>query len=566
MLCALSIRDFVLIDRLDLSPSQGFTCITGETGAGKSIILDALGLVLGDKPDRQAVRVNAEQAVVSASFSLPPNHAAWAEIRAAGFEACAEDVLVVRRVVPRNGPARGFLNDQPASSAVLARIGALLVEIHAQHAATGLFKSSTHRALLDRFAVAEALVAKCATTWTALVEARERRAALAETATSAQDERDWIRDALQELTALDAQVGEAAHLAQRRAAGQLGERFAQAVDEAASALGDDIPEAALAGAIRAVERLRRRPEGDATQPDEITDTVTAAEAALERALAETQEAREQVAALKHILDFDPDAHEALEARWFALRGAARKYDVCPDELPDLRLSLEARLADMETGAGDLEAAARRVEAAEADWRSACAALTAKRRDAAQHLAHRVGQELGHLKLGGLKFRVGFRDLKPDEPGAAGAERVEFEIAPNPGAGFGPLRQIASGGELARLSLAIRCALTEAAACGVLVFDEADQGVGGAVAAAIGERLVRLGAGAQVFAITHSPQVAACANDQWVIEKDIDPEGLGRTRARALNRPSRREELARMLSGAEVTREARAAAERLLEGV
>jgi DNA repair protein RecN (Recombination protein N) len=563
MILSISIRDFVLIDRLDIEPGAGFTALTGETGAGKSIILDALSLAMGAAADRSFIRNGAEQASVAVEFGPPARHPVWLALREQGIEACADEALTLKRVVRASGPARAFVNDQAVSAAFLAEIGELLVEIHGQHSASALMRPSTHRRLLDLFAGNDGLLAACAGAHEALQAAKETRNQLETEQAEAVAAREWLDHAVEELDRLAPVAGEAEELAERRLRLMQSERVTEAVSDAEKALdGADI-DTALSKAARALERICRLPgfEGSA---EDLPEAARRAAEAVERALIETREAAMAVSGLERLISHDTEALESSEARLFALRAVARKHMTEPEALPGLLLTLRARLDLAEAGEDALIAARKAESAAQARWHQAAEALTAARKAAASQLEKAIAAELAPLKLGRATVRIALDPLPEGEGGANGADRVEFEAETNPGAGYGPLRKIASGGELARFSLALKCALAEAGAAQTLIFDEVDQGVGGSVAAAIGERLVRLAGARQVFAITHSPQVAASAAAQWLVEKGNDASGSGGTRIRGLDDSARQEEIARMLSGAEVTEEARAAAGRLLE--
>ena len=562
MILALSIRDFVLIDRLDVEPGAGFTALTGETGAGKSIILDALSLTLGAAADRAMIRAGAEQASIAAEFAAEPGHPVWDVLAEHGFEASPDETLTLKRVVRASGPARAFINDQPVSAALLAEAGETLVEIHGQHAASALMRPSSHRKLLDLFAGNEALLEACAAAHVVRLEARERRERLEAETEEALRTRDWLTEAVTELGTLAPQAGEAAGLTETRTRLMQSERVSEAIVEAEEALSDAEIEAALSKASRAAERICRLPGFDGADHP-LAHAARAAAEALERALIETGEAEAAIAALESLVEHDTSALEAAEARLFALRAVARKHSVDPDLLPDVLETLCERLGLVEAGEDALIRARKAESAANAAWHAAAEKLSAARSAAAARLESAIAKELAPLKLGRAVIRVRVAPLG-EEGGAHGADRVEFDAETNPGAGFGPLRKIASGGELARVSLALKCALAESGSAATLIFDEADQGVGGAVAAAIGERLIRLGRTRQVFAITHSPQVAAAARAQWLVEKGRGKSGG--TRLRGLDEADRQEEIARMLSGAEITEEARAAAGRLLEDV
>jgi DNA repair protein RecN (Recombination protein N) len=559
MMLSLSIRDFVLISRLDLSPGEGFTALTGETGAGKSIILDALSLALGGAADRSVIRHGAAQASVAAEFAPPASHPVWALLVAQGVSAEPGETLTLKRLVRTEGPARAFINDQPVGAALLAEAGELLVEVHGQHAASGLMRPATHRRLLDQFAGNDALLAACAAAHAVRLEARAAREALEAEAQAAADTRLFLEEIVAELRKLAPQAGEATALAAERAVLMQSERVLEAVAEAASALAAADAESALSKASRAAERICRLP-GFEGASGALPEAAKAASEAIERALIEVREAESAVARLER-LPMDSGDLESVEGRLFALRAMGRKLNCSPDELDAQLAAFMARLELAEAGEAGLAAARKAERAADARWHSAAHALSEARRAAAGRLEKAIAAELAPLKLGRATIRAALIPLPSEEAGAFGAERIELEAETNPGAGFGPLRKVASGGELARVSLALKCALAEAGSAGTLIFDEADQGVGGAVAAAIGERLVRLSASRQVLAVTHSPQVAAAADMHWLVEKSAKAGG---TRLTTLDAGSRQEEIARMLSGAEITDEARAAAGRLLE--
>ncbi|KCZ90645.1 DNA repair protein RecN [Hyphomonas johnsonii] len=562
MILSLSIRNFVLIDRLDIDAGSGLTALTGETGAGKSIILDALSLALGAAADRSLIRAGADQASVAVEFDLPPHHPAWDVLKDQGIAAQLDEALTLKRVLRATGPARSFVNDQAVSAGLLAEIGELVVEIHGQHAASGLMRPSTHRRLLDQFAGNDALLAACAAAFSTFQEAEARRDQLETDQAQAIEAREWLEMAVEEISRLAPVAGEATELAGLRTRLMQSERVTEAVAEAETALEAASIETVLAKVSRAMERICRLPGFEASTDALPVAARTAAEA-VERALIETREASACVSALERLIDHDTDALDAAEARLFALRALARKHVTEPELLPDLLVSLRGKLDLAEAGEDALLKARKDAARALAHWHQVAQTLTAARVSAARRLETVIAGELAPLKLGRATIRIAVEPLAEGEGGANGADRVEFEAETNAGSGFGPLRKIASGGELARFSLALKCALAEAGVAPTLIFDEVDQGVGGSVAAAIGERLVRLARARQVFAVTHSPQVAASAATQWLVEKDHD-QGSGGTRVRGLDDSARQEEIARMLSGAEVTEEARAAAGRLLE--
>lgn len=563
MIVALSIRSFVLIDRLDLEADQGLTTLTGETGAGKSIILDALDLVLGGAANRKMVRAGEEQASVTVEFSLSQNHQAWTHLAHSGVEADSSETLTLRRIVAAKGPSRAFVNGQPVNAALLALLGESLVEIHGQHSASSLMRPASHRGLLDDFAGHADLLAACQTAWSGFESARQARQDLQDAARRAAERRDWLEFAVEDLEKLAPEPQEAERLSAQRGVLLQSERLTESVSEAETALSASAVEGGLAKAARATERILRIQGLDLLEGN-IAQVAAEAAAAIERTLIELAEARHTVAALAIHTGHDGQALDQVEGRLFALRAAGRKYDVDPAAL---YATLEAHRADLALCEADtvaLEQAKITESEARKSWHEIAAKLSEARRASAVKLEATIMQELAPLHLDRVKVRIAFTPIGEDESGACGLERAEFEVETNPGAGFGPLRAIASGGELARFSLALKCALSQSGGAETLIFDEADQGVGGAVAAAIGERLARLSDERQVFAITHSPQVASCASRQWRVRKQPDKAGHLRTHVAQLDDGQRLEEIARMLSGSSITDEARAAASKLLE--
>jgi DNA repair protein RecN (Recombination protein N) len=549
MLSALSIRDVVLIEAVDLGFEAGLGVLTGETGAGKSILLDALGLVLGARADSGLVRQGASQAVVTATFDPPARLPA--ALDEGGIEIEPGEPLIVRRIVKADGGSRAFVNDQPVSAALLRELGASLVEIHGQHDDRGLLNPRGHRALLDAFGrLDSAAVARAHAQW----RAAEAKLATArdELDTAARD-REWLDHAVAELTAFGAAPGEEAALAEERANIQRGARLADdlgAVDQHLEG---------SAGALANLRQAARRLDRIAGEHALLAEAL----AALDRAVIEASEAEDRLARAHESLAHDPARLESIETRLFDLRALARKHRVEPDALADLAAELAERLARIEAGGEGLAALAATRDAARRDYVEAAAALSAARTAAAARLDAAVAGELAPLKLDAARFRTAVEPLGEESWAASGRDRVEFLISTNPGAPFAPLAKIASGGELSRFILALKVALAEEGGAATMIFDEIDRGVGGAVASAIGERLARLSDKAQLLVVTHSPQVAARGDRQWLIAKSHDGT-VTRTGVRALDAGERREEIARMLSGATVTEEARAQAARLLE--
>ena len=550
MLTALAIRDVVLIEALDLDFGAGLDVLTGETGAGKSILLDALGLALGGRGETTLVRHGAAQAVVTATFD-PPAGALAALLEENGVAIEPGEPLLIRRIVKADGGSRGFVNDQPAGAALLRDMAPMLVEIHGQHDDRGLLAPAGHRALLDAFGRID--IAPTSAAWSALRDAEAALAAArAEIETAARD-REWLEHAVGELTALAAQPGEEETLAEQRRSMQRAEKIADDMAQIDDVLeGSDGGLAKLRQAARVLERIA---------PDH--EALAEALAAIDRAVNEAAVAEEQMRSARAALTFDPRALEEDEARLFELRAMARKHRVQPDDLPALSEELRTRLERLDAGEGGIAALEKRVAVARKSYVAAAEALTAARRAAAARLDAAVAGELAPLKLDAARFRTDVAALDAPAWSASGADRVEFAIATNPGAPFAPLTKIASGGELSRFILALKVALAEEGGAATMIFDEIDRGVGGAVASAIGERLARLAETTQLLVVTHSPQVAARGAQHLLIAKRHDGI-VTRTGVRRLDEDERREEIARMLSGATVTDEARAQADRLLE--
>ncbi|NQY39944.1 MAG: DNA repair protein RecN [Henriciella sp.] len=563
MLYALSIQSFVLIDRLDLEAANGFTALTGETGAGKSIILDALGLVMGGPADRKQVRVGAEQANITAEFALPPEHPVWDILQQHSIDHRSDEMLVLRRTVSRSGPSRAFVNAQSVAASVLSELAEVLVEIHGQHAASALMRPSTHLELLDTYGGLEAQAEICRDAWSAFETARTARQQLEADVQSAKERQEWLTFAVEELSSMSPEQGELEALTTRRGALLQSERITDAVSESTKALADPKLEDALMRAAKAVDRIVRIP-GLETLDDKLPDVAGGASDALERTLIELAEAQSCVSTLSQYAAHDATQLAAVEERLFALRALARKYDSQPELLADTLQRFQAELALCDSDAEAFENAARVEAETQATWRLAAEALSDGRKQKATELEHDIQTQLAPLHLERVRVRVAFSPIGEDDSGARGLERAAFEVQTNPGASFGPLKAIASGGELARFSLALKCALSESGRACTLIFDEADQGVGGAVAAAIGERLAELAKDRQVFAVTHSPQVASAASRQWRVMKEMNAEDQVFTHVAQLDDGQRLEEIARMLSGSSITNEARAAALKLLE--
>ena len=551
MLTALAIRDVVLIEALDLEFGSGLGVLTGETGAGKSILLDSLGLALGARADSGLVRNGSAQASVTASFDLEPTHPAAIFLTENGLGTEPGEPLIIRRQLKADGGSRAFINDQPASAGLLRELGALLVEIHGQHDDRGLINPRGHRALLDSFGRLE--TAKVTAAWQRWQAAAHALEQAREDLDNAARDREWLDHAVQQLTAVDPQPGEEQALAEERSAMQKGARLAEDLNSVTAHL--DGSEGALAELRQAARRLDRIAHEHSLLGEAL--------AALDRAVIEASEGQEKLEAAVLALRFDPDRLDAVETRLFDIRALARKHRVDPDQLPALSVDLSEKLARIEAGDVGLAKLETEEKAARDAYEQAAAALSDARQAAAKRLDAAVAGELAPLKLDAARFRTAIVRLPDNQWSASGRDRVEFEIATNPGAPFAPLAKIASGGELSRFILALKVALAEEGAMTSMIFDEIDRGVGGAVASAIGERLARLADSAQLLVVTHSPQVAARADRHWLIAKS-SVGTVTRTSVHALDESARREEIARMLSGAEITDEARAQASRLLE--
>jgi DNA repair protein RecN (Recombination protein N) len=555
MLVSLSIRDFVLIEKLDLdfvrSHDGGLGALTGETGAGKSILIDALGLALGNRADSAGVRRGAAQASVAASFDLPKDHPAHAVLADQGLE--DDDVLTLRRIVGADGRGRAFVNDQPASVALLRRLGDTLVEIQGQMEQHGLLDMGTHRGSLDAFAGLEKQAAAVRTAWQAWRAAEQARADAETAAAAARRDEDFLRHSVKELAALSPRPDDEEKLAEERqllrAGSALGEAVTQAMAELEHGRG-------AVGALRSAHRLVER------NVDKAMGRLDTALAALDRALSEATEAQAQLESAQAALEFDPTRLEKVEERLFALRAAARKHNVTVPELAALAERFAAQLAALDNGEAGLKRLANAAKAARDAYGTAAEAQSVARRKGAARLDKAVAAELGPLKLEKARFVTDLAPLPETEWSENGADRVQFTVATNPGTPPAPIARIASGGELSRFLLALKVCLAKVGDAPTIVFDEVDSGIGGATAAAVGERLKRLARDVQVLVVTHSPQVAAVADRHWLIRKTTTRSAAS-TDVLALDAKGRREEIARMLSGAEVTAEARAAADRLL---
>ncbi|NBN63381.1 DNA repair protein RecN [Pannonibacter tanglangensis] len=551
MLATLSIRDIVLIDRLDIEFSGGMTVLTGETGAGKSILLDALTLALGGRGDAGLVRHGEAQGQVVAVFDIAARHPVRALLR--DNDVPDDGDVILRRIQTQDGRSRAFINDQPVSVGLLRQAGQMLVEVHGQHDERALVDPESHRLLLDSFGRLDALVADVAEAHGRLRGADKALRDHKTRIEAARREADYLRSAVDDLTRLAPKSGEEAELAERRAAMMQVEKIAGDLNEAYEALnGSASPIPELASLMRRLERKAEQ------APQMLGGPV----AALGTALDALEEARGGLEAAIRQTDFDPRELEATEERLFALRAAARKFSVTVDELPALAARMAADLGDLDAGEERLDALVRAADAARGAYDAVAARLSAERRQVGARLEAAVAAELPSLKLERARFLVEMTS-DPDNRTPAGVDMVEFWVQTNPGTRPGPIMKVASGGELSRFLLALKVSLADSGSVPTLVFDEIDTGVGGAVAEAIGWRLARLARSVQVLTVTHAPQVAARADGHFLIAKEeVAPERVA-TRIKPIDAAHRREEIARMLAGSVITDEARAAAQRLL---
>ena len=569
MLTRLSIRNVVLIEALDLDFTGGLGVLTGETGAGKSILLDALGLVLGDRADSALVRAGEDKASVSATFEFapsPPDQAGEVGLPLAIFSVLTEaaieiepgEPLIIKRQVKADGGSKAWVNDQPVGVALLRELAAGLVELHGQHDDRGLVNARGHRALLDRYADGD--VEGVGAAWRSWRAAEDAFGAARARVNKAGADRDLLLAYLEELTALAPEEGEELQLAEARSTMQKGERLSGDLAELQHLwAGSDSALAGLRSAARKLDRI-------ATEHPLLTEAL----AALDRAVIEASEAEASLARAGEALRHDPQMLDTIETRLFELRAAARKHSCTVDDLPAKARAMRSELDAIEGGEAELAGLERAAHEAGLEYQARAESLSVTRFEASQRLDKAVAAELVPLKLDAARFRTKILRLPDDRWGAGGIDAVEFLIATNPGAEFAALGKIASGGELSRFILALKVALAQQGGAATVIFDEIDRGVGGAVASAIGERLARLagegtaGSG-QLLAVTHSPQVAARGGTHYVIAKSSEGT-VTRTSVARLDAAGRQEEIARMLSGAEITAEARAQADRLLEGV
>ena len=549
MLRALDIRDILIIDHLELEFRPGLNVLTGETGAGKSILLDSLGFVLGWRGRAELVRQGAEQGEVMAEFDLAPGHPARAVLAEAGLP--EDDTLLLRRVNTRDGRKTAYVNDRRCSGEVLRQLSDTLVELHGQQDDRGLLNPRGHRALLDDFGGLEGQRGAVRQAWREMREARgaleEAKAALEK----ARADEDFLRHAVGEMDKLAPEAGEEEELDRRRRMMQAAERIREDVAKAQAALGNEGAEGAAGDALRWLEGVSDSAEGELDEPM----------AAIGRAMVELDEAASGVGRFLEALSFNPTELEEVEERLFAIRALARKHGVLADDLAGFADDLRSRLSAVEQGDADIAALRSAVAKAEDAYGKAAEALSAARKEAAGRLDTAMGNELAPLKMERAAFET---KVEPAEPGPDGQDAVTFTVATNAGAPAGPLNKIASGGELSRFLLALKVCLTGEDSAVTMIFDEIDRGVGGATADAVGRRLARLAEQGQVLVVTHSPQVAARAAHHWQVAKRVEGEQTLSTVA-PLAGPARVDEIARMLSGDTVTAEARAAAEALMAG-
>ncbi len=560
MLSHLSIRDVVLVERLELEFQNGFSVLTGETGAGKSILLDALGLTTGARAEARLVRNGAERANVSAVFDLREDHAVRHQLSEQGIETVGEPVIL-RRVLNADGRSRAFANDQAISIGLLKDVGAQLVEVHGQFDNQRLMRPESHRMLLDSFSGASELIDGVRAAYAGWRDVIARRATAIADTTNTQRDEDFLRFSVQEMTELAPQPGEEVELSNKRKMMMHSEKLAQALADAQNQLsGENTIDQGLQRTLRALEQVR-------TYADDKFDDVIAR---FEAAHNEVLEGMGQLDRLSSQIMLEPEELEAAEERLFALRAVARKHQVSVDDLSDLKDEFERRLGSVEDSAQRLAVLEHEERKARDAFVVAAERIREVRTNAGTALDQAVDLELADLKLKHARFHTYLAPLNEADWNEYGMDRVAFQVATNPDSAPGPINKIASGGELARFMLALKAVLAAADPVPTIVFDEADAGLGGAVAAAVGDRLARLAAGFQVLVVTHSPQVAAKGDHHWRVSKSeiaTDDQADERvwTIVEPLDSASRQDEIARMLAGAHVTDEARAAADRLLAG-
>ncbi len=553
MLASLSIRNIVLITKLDLSFAEGLCVLTGETGAGKSILLDSLALALGARADTGLIRSGQEKGSVAAEFSLPPHHPAYEMLEELDVE--RGEPLILRRTISSDGRNRASINDQPVSAALLRSIGEGLVEIHGQNAERGLLDAKGHRTVLDVFGQLEKPLGSVKKSYETFIGLSDQLAQAEEEMARAREDEEYLRHVVAELEELSPEEGEEEVLSETRAKQMHAEKIAEALQDASKSLTDNGGvEGKIRSATRAVERVL----------DKAGESLGPVLEGLERAAIELSEAVMTIDAVGSDLDMDPTALEHVEERLFALRAAARKHKCEVSSLPQLQEQFQERLRAVEFGDAEIVRLKEEVKQARADYIEKAQDLRERRVKAASRMDKAVMTELEPLRLGAARFMTRVDELPETSWSATGMDKVEFQIATNPGSNPGPLIKVASGGELSRFMLALKVVLAQSGSAPTLVFDEVDRGVGGATADAVGERLARLADELQVLVITHSPQVASMGQAHWHIKKHQQKADTV-TDVIPLDEAARLEEVARMLSGATITDEARAAARTLIEG-
>lgn len=554
MIVSLTIKDIVLIDRLQMDFEDGLCVLSGETGAGKSILLSGIGLAIGARGGRELIRYGKDQGSVSADFSLGKKHKVWSMLDEQGLDYDMGQIIL-RRIITRDGRSRAFINDQSVSISFLKLVGSTLVEIHGQHDERGLLNPSGHRDLLDEFGDYAELLKEVGQNYANLTALKQALSEEQGKLELAQKDEDYIRHNLEELFELNPVIGEEEELAKERARMMQGETLSEGLGELLNKLlSDKGVDTVLRMTLRKIERM-------ASQAPGLLDNVSGS---LERAADETAEGISALEEIIRNLEFNPYDLENTEERLFALRAAARKHNCQPDQLTEVKKDFEEKLAALEYGDEEVRRLISEVKSAEAIFEKNVALLSSERKKTASELDKEVNKELPALKMEKASFKTAFEDVLKENWNAGGGERVDFRVSTNPGAPFGGLIKIASGGELSRFILALKVVLARKTSVATLIFDEIDQGVGGAVANAVGERLSHLASKAQILVITHSPQVAARGASHWLINKNTSGDQGMTTAVTPLIDGQRREEIARMLAGAEVTEEARAAADNLLK--
>jgi DNA repair protein RecN (Recombination protein N) len=553
MLTSLSIRDIVLIDKLDLSFEEGLTVLTGETGAGKSILLDSLGLATGTRADRSLVRQDQAQGSVTAEFYVAPDHPACRLLETDGLDG-GDGTVILRRSVGSDGRSRAWANDQAVSRGRLADLGNLLLEVHGQHDDRSLLEISAHRDLLDLYGAHQKALTGVSGAFEELQQSKKALAKAQADFEAAQKDEEFILHAQEELSSLNPTAGEEAELADQRALMMQGEKLLDDLQAYSQELsGRNGAESVLRGILRRMERA------EGTAGERLAPIIHS----LDRASVELSESGEELTRLIRDLQFDPQDLEAVEERLFEIRRLARKHSCSPDQLADIYEEFEGKAKALSAGDEIVRAAQVALQEASTNMKRAVEKLREKRQQSAAKLDKFVTSELPPLKLEKAIFRTSIEPLNEADWGPSGGERIVFEVKTNPSTPYGPMLKVASGGELARFILALKVVLAESGAVPVMVFDEVDRGIGGATASAVGDRLKRLSETAQILVVTHSPQVAARGDQQYQISKR-DENKITKTSVRQLENSARREEIARMLAGEEITEAARAAADQLLD--